>query len=237
MPTAMAAVAFRTLCLAGNVELEFAERLIFALVIFVLDLKAAERPIFFPTRFRGDDLHSEIRFRAGAIGRDTTLYTWQQRAEGSIVSAGNDHAIKRHAIHELDEGLFHILHVAIAIHVLAVDVGDDGKNWGQLEERPVALVGFGDEVLRLTEAGIGAHSIDATADDDRGIEAACGKHRRNHGSGGGFAVHARDGDAVLQPHEFGQHFGALDDGDMQAGRFGNFWIVANDGGTGDHNIG
>ena len=38
-------------------------------------------------------------------------------------------------------------------------------------------------------------------------------------------MHAGDGDAVLQPHQFGQHLGALDHRNMQPARFGDFGII------------
>ena len=84
----------------------------------------------------------------------------------------------------------------------------------ELQERAVALVGFGDQVLRLAEAGVRAHGIDAAADDHGGVESAGGEHCGDHRGGGGLAMHAGDGDAVLQAHEFGEHLGALDDRDV-----------------------
>ena len=84
------------------------------------------------------------------------------------------------------------------------------KDRRELKERPVALVGFGDQVLRLAEARVGAHGVDASADDDGGIEAPGGEHGGDHRGGGGLAVHAGDGDAVLQAHQLGQHLGALE---------------------------
>jgi len=50
-------------------------------------------------------------------------------------------------------------------------------------------------------------------------------------------MHAGNGDAILQPHEFRQHLSALDDRNVQSCRFGDFGIVANDGRTGDDYIG
>ena len=104
-------------------------------------------------------------------------------------------------------------------------------------KRAVALVGLGDQILRLAEARVGAHGVDASADDDGGIEAAGGEHRGHHRSGGGLAVHAGDGDAVLQAHQLGQHLGALDDRDVRAVRFGDLGIVRGNRGTGDDDFG
>src|SRR5215472_16959885 len=87
--------------------------------------------------------------------------------------------------------------------------------------------------MRLPQAGVRAHGIDASADDHRGIEASGGKNGGNHRSGGGFAVHAGDGNAVLQAHQLGQHFSALDDRDVQVARRNDFGVVFGDGGAGD----
>ena len=47
-------------------------------------------------------------------------------------------------------------------------------------------------------------------------------------------MHARDRDAVLQPHELGQHLGPLDDRDLARPRLDDFRILLVDGGAGDH---
>ena len=62
----------------------------------------------------------------------------------------------------------HVAHVAIAIHVLAIDVRDDGKNRRELQKRAVALVGLGDKVLRLAKASVRSHGVDSSADDTVG---------------------------------------------------------------------
>ena len=109
--------------------------------------------------------------------------------------------------------------------MLAVNVGDDGEDGRELEERAVAFVGLGDQVLRFAEAGVGAHGIHASADHDGGIEAAGGKHGGDHRGGGGLAVHAGDRDAVLQAHQFGEHLGARNDGNVRGAGRGDFGIV------------
>ena len=57
-----------------------------------------------------------------------------------------------------------------------------------------------------------------------------GEDGGDHGGGGGLAVSAADGDAVFEAHEFGEHFGARNDGYFA---FDHFGIVGFDGG-GDH---
>ena len=98
--------------------------------------------------------------------------------------------------------------------MFAVEVGDHGEDGRELEEGAVAFVGLGDQILRSAEPGVGAERVHAAADDDRGVEAAGGEHGGHHRGGGGLAVHAGDGDAVLEAHQLGQHLGALNDGNL-----------------------
>ena len=107
----------------------------------------------------------------------------------------------------------------------------------QLQKRAVALVGFGDQVLRLSEARVRSHGVDAAADHHGRIEAARGQHGCHHRSRRRLAVHAGDGDAVLQPHQLGQHFGALNHRNVQLVGFGDFGILRGNRGTGDHHFG
>ncbi len=120
--------------------------------------------------------------------------------------------------------------------MLAVNVGDDGEDGPQLQKRAVTFVGLGDEVLGLADAGIGADGVNTAADDDRGVEPSGGEHGGDHRGGGGLAMHAGDGDAVLEAHQFGEHFGTGDYRNVAGVGGGDFGVVACDGGTGDDDV-
>ena len=167
----------------------------------------------------------KIRSLPRAIAHHAALQFRQNAAQHGIVVAGHDNSVERHAIHEFEEGAFDVLQVAIAIHVLAVDVGDDRNDRRELQKRAVTLVGLGDEILRPPQSRVRSHRVHAAANDNGWIEAAAGEHSGNHGSGRGLAMHAADGDAVFQAHQFGQHFGALDDRNMQPVRLFDFGIA------------
>src|SRR4051812_44481084 len=158
--------------------------------------------------------HQEIRILAHSVRDHAALDARQKSARPLVIVAGDHHPVKRDLIHKFDEGILHIVHVAVAVHVLAIDVCDHGEDGRKLQKATVALVGFSDQILRLAHACVGAHGIDAPADNNRRIETACGKHSSDHRSRRRFAVHAGDGNAVLQAHQFGQHLCALDDGDV-----------------------
>ena len=129
------------------------------------------------------------------------------------------------------------MHVAVAIHVLAINVGHNRKNRRELQERSVAFIGLSNQILRATKPRIRSHGIDAPAHNDCRIKPARRQHRRYHGRGRRFAMHAGDGDAILQPHQFRQHFCALDHGNVQPPRFVDFRISRADCRAGDDNVG
>ena len=93
------------------------------------------------------------------------------------------------------------------------------------QEAAVALVGFDDEVVALAEPRGGASLIDAAADDERGVEMRRGEDRSDDRCGRRLAVRTGDGDAVFQPHQFGEHFRARNDRNLVFVRFDDFRIV------------
>ena len=182
------------------------------------------------------DFDSKIRPALRPIGHSPSLNVRQQPPQQRIVVAGNDHSIEGHAVHELEKSFFYVPHVAVAVHVLAIDVGHDRQDRRQLQERTITLVGLSHQVLRLSQAGIRSHGVDAAANYDSGIEATRGQHCGHHGCCCGFAVHAGDGNAVLQAHQFGQHLRTLNDRDVHVVRFGDFGIFRGNRGTGDNDL-
>ncbi len=212
-------------------KMEFAERL-----PAILHTEAADGALVSVRRHSLRAGQAEVGIWTRAIGHDSTAQLRQKRPQAVIVVAGNGHPIERHPVHEFDEGVLHVGHVAIAVHVLAVDVGDDGKDGRKLEKRAIALVGLGDQVVRLAETRVRAHGIHAPADYDGRIEAARSEHGGDHRSGGGLAVHAGDGDAVLKPHQLGQHFRALDHRNMLLPGSGHLDVIGRDCRAGDHHV-
>ena len=71
---------------------------------------------------------TEIRCFSRAISNDSPFQP-RKKPEKSIVVHTSDHStIEWYAVHEVYECLFHVFHVAITVHVLAIDIGDDGEN-------------------------------------------------------------------------------------------------------------
>ena len=185
-------------------------------------------------------LQAEVGACRFAVGVDAAVDSVEHTAQQRVVEAGGGSAVEGYAVHEFDERAFDVGHVAVAVHVLAVEVGDDGEDGRELEEAAVGFVGFGDEVLGGAEAGVGAEGVNPSADDHGGVEvafaAARSEHGGDHAGGGGLAMHSGYGDSVFQTHQFGQHFRALDDGNLARPGFQDFGICGGDCRTGDYYI-
>ena len=186
---------------------------------------------------RGKHAQHVIGMRRHAIGKHPPLHARQQRGELWIVDACRARAIKRNPLHEFEEGGFHVFHVAVAIHVFAIEIGDHGENGRKLEKGAVALIGLGNQVLRFAQTGVRTQRIHPAADHHGWIKPTGGQHGGNHGGGRGLAMHAGHRDAVFEPHELGQHLGSLDDGYLALPRLHHFRVLLVDGGAGHHHPG
>jgi len=58
----------------------------------------------------------------------------QQTPQHHVVIASDDDAVKRDALHEFEKRAAHVAHVAVAIHVLAVEVCNHGEDRRKLQE-------------------------------------------------------------------------------------------------------
>src|SRR5947207_1495504 len=129
---------------AGYSEIKFSE-----LLSAVHDFESAVWASIFGAATVVQQLGAKCRGVARPIRDHATLQSWKQPTQALVVLAGNDYTIKGNPIHEIDERLLHIIHIAIAIHVLAIDVRNDRQNRRELQKRPVALICFGaGDVLR-----------------------------------------------------------------------------------------
>ena len=96
------------------------------------------------------------------------------------------------------------------IHVLRIDVRDDGNRRRQLDDRAVGLIGLDNHPVALPQPRIRAIGIDDAAIDHRRIEPACFEQRGHHRRSRRLAMCTGDGHGALQAHQLGQHLGALD---------------------------
>ena len=75
-----------------------------------------------------DVADDEIGLTGGAVGEDGALDVGDDSLHVGFIEAEDGGAVKRNAIHELDEGVLNIFERGVLIEVLAVDGGDDGDD-------------------------------------------------------------------------------------------------------------
>ena len=121
--------------------------------------------------------------------------------------------------------------------VVVVDVGDDRQHRLQHKKRGVGLVGLRDQELPCAKPRVRIRGHELAADDESRIEAAFSQHAGDEAGGGGLAVRTGHGDALLEPHQFGEHQCARHHRDSLFARCDDFDVVARDSGRNDHHIG
>ena len=102
------------------------------------------------------------------------------------------------------------------LHMLGVDIGDDGDGGGQAVETAVAFIRLNHHPVALPHARVGAVSVDDAAVDDGGVNAARDQQFCDQRGGRRLAMGPRHRDVGLEPHQLGQHLGPADDGQATA---------------------
>ena len=160
------------------------------------------------------------------------------RAHAGIVDAQDRGAVERHPVDELDERLLQPREVvAVGVHVVGVDVRDDGHHRQQVQERRVRLVGLDDDVVADAEARVGAGGVEPAADHEGRVEAGLGEHAGDEAGRRRLAVRAGDRDALLQAHQLGQHHGARHDRHAARARGDHLGVVGAHRGRRDDRLG
>ena len=154
-----------------------------------------------------------------------------------VIQAEHCHAVERQALGELDEGLLQAREImVVGFHVIGIDVGDDFDHGREVEEGRIGLIGLGHDEFAGAQLGIGTSAGEAAADDEGRVQPALRQHAGHQAGGGGLAVRAGNGDALLQAHQFAQHHRTRHDGDVLLARGQHLRIVALDGGGGNDGV-
>jgi hypothetical protein len=172
-----------------------------------------------------------------AVGHVPARNARQDVLHVRVIEAHHGKAIKRHPAGEFDERLLDLVVGAVVVEVLGVDVGHHGDGGGEAQERAVALVGLGDQKVAGAESRVRPERRHLAADDHGGVEARRAQHGGDERSGGRLAMRARDGDAIFDAHQLGQHFRAPDDRRSQRARLEHLGIFRGDGTGEDDHVG
>ena len=181
---------------------------------------------------------AHLRGLVKAVGGDRLGDARHDFAHVRVVDAQHRHAVEGQPLAEIDEGGFQALEImAVGVHVIGVDIGDDRDHRRQIQERGIGFVGLGHQKITLAKPRIGAGGGELAADDVGRIHPRFAENAGDQAGGGGLAVGAGNGDAALQPHQFGQHQCARHDGDFLLARGDDFGIGFLHGSRSHHRIG
>ena len=118
-----------------------------------------------------DALEPVVRGVRAAVGDVALLEARQQRLHVGVIEAEHVEPVERHPVAELDERVLERVERLVVVHVLGVDVGDDGDRRVQVQEAAVALVGLDHHQVALAELGVAAEDVHLAADHRGGVEA------------------------------------------------------------------
>ena len=155
-----------------------------------------------------------------------------------VVGAQNGRAVKRHAVQKVDKGLLKAAKVvAVGFHVVGVDIGHHRHHRQQVQKRRVRLVGFDHDVVAAAQPRVGARAVQAPANHKSWVQTSLGQHAGHQAGGGGFAVGARNGNALFEAHQLGEHQGARHHWDVQFACAQHLGVAGLHGRGSDHRIG
>src|SRR5690606_37171471 len=110
---------------------------------------------------------AHLRIAVYAVGRDRTGYKRNDFAHIGVVAAQDRAAVERQAVREVDESALEARDVvAVSVHVVHVDVGDDGHHGQQVQEGGIGFVRLHHDEFALPQTRIGAGRIEPAADDE-----------------------------------------------------------------------
>ena len=138
-----------------------------------------------------------IRLMVDGVGNDLMRCLACDIAQDFVFKAEHRRPVCIHLLDELTERRDDLLHRAVVIHVVVLDVGHHSDMRAQLEEGAVALVRLRDEVAARAELRIRPEVGHLTTDDDGRRYADVVKGHADHGGRRRLAVRARDSDAVV----------------------------------------
>src|SRR5882724_8114874 len=115
-----------------------------------------------------------------SISDDRPLHARNYGLHVGLVSTQDCGAVKRHAVHELNERVLNVLERGVLVQVFAVNRSHHGDDRRKHQEAAIALVGFHDKIFAFAQPGGGACLIHSPPDDKRRVEMCCGQHRGDH---------------------------------------------------------
>ena len=171
-----------------------------------------------------------IRAHAGGrdldpAGHDGTRTVRRHPSGLGIIHARHQATALRHAGRERPDRANERVESLVRLQVLVVHVRHHRNLGGQMQKRPVALVGLDDHERPAPPPGVAPQGVDHSADDNRRIQPGRVENQSQHGRRGGLAVGPGHGDRPFPLRELRQHRAAPDDGNAPALRVDELRVV------------
>src|SRR5258708_31533874 len=179
----------------------------------------------------------QISLARSSVGNDGALHVGNDGLQVGLSDAQDRRAVKRHAIHKLDEGVLNVSERGVLVEMFAINRCHDRDYRREHQEAAVALVCFHYEVFPFAEACGRARLVDFPANHKRGVKMRRRQHRGDDGGRGGFAVGTGYGNSVFQAHQLGEHLRAWNNGNFHFVRFNDFRVVGLHGGGSYDDVG
>ncbi len=182
----------------------------------------------------------QVRLGRESVGGGPPGQLGKDRLDARVVQAEDRETPEGDVVGEGHEGLLDGREASVVIEVLGLDVGDHGDHRSQTQEGAVALVRLGHQEVSAAELGAGsvlAEAENPSADDGRGVETRPVEDVSDERGRGRLAVSARHGDAVLEPHHFGEHLRARNHRNAPVLRLADLRVAGGDGRGDDHHVG
>ena len=176
--------------------------------------------------FGGDHVDDSIARLGVEPVRDAVGAASERRGDRVIEA---DHARPLHPVEVIREALDEGGEGTEVIEMIAVDVGEDGADEGQMTVRAIALIGLDDKPVRAGPLGTGANISHIAADDESGPTARRGEHEHEHRRGGRLAVGASDGERSRPRADRSEDAGPRGHGDTPPARLIQLVEIDRDG--------
>ena len=172
-----------------------------------------------------------------AVQGERALDVTADLCEIVIVTGQHDPAVERNRPQKRAEGTEEMSKRIVTLQMLRLDVGGHRHDRGELQKGLIEFIGLGYQDVTLTDTGTRVRPGETTADDDGGIETGVREDVTDHGRDGTLAVCTAHGDAPAQPHQFGQHLGTQDNGNVASPCLLDLRVVLPDGRRDEHHLG
>src|SRR5262249_37619921 len=115
--------------------------------------------------------NTQVRLRALSVSDRSPVYVRQNLLNVFVIQAQDGRAIERDLADELLKCRANLFNAGVMIQFFAIDIGDDGENWRELEEGTIAFITFNHKVVALAQPGVGAaHHAHAPANHESWVE-------------------------------------------------------------------